>query len=62
MRIKVVAGKGNKDRYTLLSSFALTTVRQYFLNPINNIISLVSGFSLNIGLKRGGVSTSAPFI
>jgi len=45
MRIKVVAGKGNKDRYTLLSSFALTTVRQYFLNPINNIISLVSGFS-----------------
>jgi integrase/recombinase XerD len=30
MRIKVVAGKGNKDRYTLLSSFALTTLRQYF--------------------------------
>ncbi len=31
MRIKVVGGKGNKDRYTLLSSFALTTLRQYFL-------------------------------
>ena len=30
MRIKVVQGKGNKDRYTLLSSFALTTLRQYF--------------------------------
>jgi site-specific recombinase XerD len=37
MRIKVVGGKGNKDRYTLLSSFALTTLRQYFLKhrPIN---------------------------
>jgi len=30
MRIKVVQGKGNKDRYTLLSSFALTTLRDYF--------------------------------
>jgi len=30
MRIKVVQGKGNKDRYTLLSSFALTTLREYF--------------------------------
>ena len=30
MRIKVVQGKGNKDRYTLLSSFALTTFREYF--------------------------------
>ncbi|MEJ7683643.1 MAG: tyrosine-type recombinase/integrase [Segetibacter sp.] len=30
MRIKVVEGKGNKDRYTLLSSFALTTLREYF--------------------------------
>jgi site-specific recombinase XerD len=30
MRIKVVGGKGNKDRYTLLSSFALTTLREYF--------------------------------
>jgi len=30
MRIKVVQGKGNKDRYTLLSSFALTTLRHYF--------------------------------
>lgn len=31
MRIKVVAGKGNKDRYTLLSAHALTTLRDYFL-------------------------------
>jgi integrase/recombinase XerD len=30
MRIKVVQGKGNKDRYTLLSSFTLTTLREYF--------------------------------
>ena len=30
MRIKVVQGKGNKDRYTLLSSFALITLREYF--------------------------------
>lgn len=30
MRIKVVEGKGKKDRYTLLSSFALTTLREYF--------------------------------
>ena len=30
MRIKVVHGKGNKDRYTLLSAYALTTLRQYF--------------------------------
>ncbi|MEJ7683625.1 MAG: tyrosine-type recombinase/integrase [Segetibacter sp.] len=30
MRIKIVQGKGNKDRYTLLSSFALTTLREYF--------------------------------
>jgi len=30
MRIKVVQGKGNKDRYTLLSSFVLTTLREYF--------------------------------
>ncbi len=30
MRIKVAQGKGNKDRYTLLSSFALTTLREYF--------------------------------
>jgi len=30
MRIKVVQGKGNKDRYTLLSSYALTTLREYF--------------------------------
>ena len=29
MRIKVVAGKGKKDRYTLLSSFALQTLRDY---------------------------------
>ncbi|HEU0144854.1 MAG TPA: tyrosine-type recombinase/integrase, partial [Nitrososphaera sp.] len=30
MRIKVVQGKGRKDRYTLLSSHALTTLRDYF--------------------------------
>jgi len=30
MRIKIVQGKGNKDRYTLLSQYALTTLRQYF--------------------------------
>ena len=30
MRIKVVEGKGKKDRFTLLSSFALTTLREYF--------------------------------
>ena len=30
MRIKVVQGKGNKDRFTLLSSFALITFREYF--------------------------------
>ena len=30
MRIKVEAGKGKKDRYTLLSSFALITLRQYY--------------------------------
>jgi integrase/recombinase XerD len=30
MRIKVVQGKGNKDRYTLLSTYALTTLREYF--------------------------------
>lgn len=30
MRIKVVQGKGNKDRYTLLSAYALTTLREYF--------------------------------
>jgi integrase/recombinase XerD len=30
MRIKVVEGKGKKDRYTLLSSYALTTLREYF--------------------------------
>lgn len=30
MRIKVVQGKGNKDRYTLLSCFALNTLREYF--------------------------------
>ena len=30
MRIKVVQGKGNKDRYTLLSACALTTLREYF--------------------------------
>lgn len=30
MRIKVVQGKGKKDRFTLLSSFALTTLREYF--------------------------------
>lgn len=30
-RIKVVAGKGKKDRYTLLSQHALATLRQYFL-------------------------------
>jgi site-specific recombinase XerD len=30
MRIKVVQGKGNKDRYTLLSLHALTTLREYF--------------------------------
>ena len=31
MRIKVVQGKGRKDRYTLLSSYALTTLRAYFV-------------------------------
>ena len=31
MRIKVVQGKGNKDRYTLLSVHALTTLREYFV-------------------------------
>jgi site-specific recombinase XerD len=31
MRIKVVQGKGNKDRYTLLSAHALTTLRNYFV-------------------------------
>jgi site-specific recombinase XerD len=31
MRIKVVQGKGNKDRYTLLSAHALTTLRDYFV-------------------------------
>lgn len=31
MRIKVVQGKGNKDRYTLLSPTALITFRKYFL-------------------------------
>ena len=31
MRIKVVQGKGNKDRYTLLSSTVLDTLRQYYL-------------------------------
>lgn len=31
MRLKVVQGKGNKDRYTLLSSYALATLRTYFL-------------------------------
>jgi len=30
MRIKVVQGKGCKDRYTLLSATALDTLRQYF--------------------------------
>lgn len=30
MRLKVVQGKGNKDRYTLLSPIALITLRQYF--------------------------------
>ncbi len=30
MRIKIVQGKGNKDRYTLLSTHALTTLRDYF--------------------------------
>lgn len=30
MRIKVVQGKGNKDRYTLLSTHALATLREYF--------------------------------
>ncbi len=30
MRIKVAGGKGNKDRYTLLSAHALTTLREYF--------------------------------
>ena len=30
MRIKIAHGKGKKDRYTLLSSFALNTLRQYF--------------------------------
>jgi integrase/recombinase XerD len=30
MRIKVQQGKGNKDRYTLLSSTALSTLREYF--------------------------------
>jgi len=30
MRIKVVQGKGKKDRYTLLSDYALTTLRDYF--------------------------------
>lgn len=30
MRIKVIAGKGNKDRYTLLSATALNTLRAYF--------------------------------
>jgi integrase/recombinase XerD len=30
-RIKVVQGKGKKDRYTLLSAQALNTLRQYFI-------------------------------
>lgn len=30
MRIKVIGGKGKKDRYTLLSRCALTTLRAYF--------------------------------
>src|SRR4051794_4999370 len=30
MRIKVVGGKGNKDRYTLLSQTTLITLREYF--------------------------------
>ena len=30
MRIKVVQGKGRKDRFTLLSATALDTLRQYF--------------------------------
>ncbi len=30
MRIKVVQGKGNKDRFTLLSPTALVTFREYF--------------------------------
>ena len=30
MRLKVVQGKGNKDRYTLLSPTALITLRNYF--------------------------------
>lgn len=31
MRLKVVQGKGNKDRYTLLSPYALATLRAYFV-------------------------------
>jgi integrase/recombinase XerD len=37
MRLKVVQGKGSKDRYTLLSATALITLRQYFgkHRPVN---------------------------
>jgi site-specific recombinase XerD len=37
MRIKVVQGKGRKDRFTLLSATALDTLRQYFRKhrPVN---------------------------
>lgn len=37
MRLKVVQGKGNKDRYTLLSPTALITLREYFRkhHPVN---------------------------
>ena len=31
MRVKVVSGKGNKDRYTLLSLTTLHTLREYFI-------------------------------
>ncbi len=40
MRIKLVHGEGNKDGYTLLSSFALITLRGYLASAALSLICL----------------------
>ena len=60
MLIRVEQGKGNKDRYTLLSQVALTTLREYWkeykpkvwLFPGANPENYVSVSYIQVGFKR----------
>jgi len=66
MQIRVTAGKGAKDRYTVLSEIALTVLREYFKaekpqdwlfpgqDPRRPSLGAVGGARLRAGEEKGG--------